>query len=80
MSPKRQVENQMPLPPPLLSMLHLNKSNNVCVTNKNFIIYIRFVKDRKQLDIWYYFRLMLQMFGPDHIFRSRFLSVFVDSF
>lgn len=80
MSPKRQVENQMPLPPPLLSMLHLDNSNNACVTSKNFIIYVHFVKDRKQLNIWYYFRLVLQMFGPDRIFRSRFLSVLVDSF
>lgn len=69
----------MPLLPPLLSSLHLNNSNGLCMTNENRVIYKPLVKDRKQLDIWYYFRLKFQMFGPNHIFRSRFLSVLVNS-
>ena len=64
----------MPLPRPLLSRLRLANSNNVCMTNKHFIIYRLFINDRKQLNIWYYFRLRSQMFGPEHIFRSLFLS------
>lgn len=57
----------------LLSRLHLNNPNNVCITNEKFIIYILLINDRKQLNIWYNFRLKFHMFGPDHIFKSYFL-------
>lgn len=50
------------------------------MTNENFIIYILFVNDKKQLTIWYYFRLKFQMFDPHHIFRSHFLSEYFGGF
>lgn len=67
----------MPLLPPLRSRLLLSHSNGVCMTNENCIIDILLVSDRKQLDVWYYFRLKFQTLGPNDIFRSRFFFFFL---